>query len=75
MVLLVQNIYTYIFSVICIFYQGPFKHELNRMPTKKSQNKTAKRTSDKCKYYNRVYCNKKDDCANLHNDKVCEDLD
>ena len=47
------------------------------MPPKKSQNKEAgkTKTSEKCKYYNRGYCKNKEDCENLHNDKVCDDLD
>ena len=46
------------------------------MPPKKSQKETVKKkSSEKCKYFNRGYCLNKEACENLHNDKVCDDLD
>ena len=47
------------------------------MPPKKAQKKETekKKKSEKCKYFNRGYCKLKDQCENLHDDKVCEDLD
>ena len=38
------------------------------MPPKK------KKISDKCKFNNRGYCKKKEECENKHSDEVCEDL-
>ena len=34
-----------------------------------------KKPSEKCKFFNRGYCKNKEACENLHNDKVCDDLD
>ena len=47
------------------------------MPPKKSQKKEAvkKKTSEKCNFNNRGYCNLKEACVNKHSDKVCDDLD
>ena len=47
------------------------------MPPKKSQKKESvkKKTSEKCKFHNRGYCNLKEECENIHSDKVCDDLD
>ena len=47
------------------------------MPLKKSPKKeeVKKKTSEKCKFHNRGYCNLKEECENIHSDKVCDDLD
>ena len=47
------------------------------MPPKKSQKKETvkKKTSEKCKFHNRGYCNLKEECENKQSDKVCDDLD
>ena len=47
------------------------------MPPKKAKPKqvVTKKTPQKCHHNTRGYCKAKDDCANEHSDKVCEDPD
>ena len=47
------------------------------MPPKKSQNKEPgkKKTSEKCNFNNRGYCNLKEQCEKTHSDNDCDNFD